>query len=179
MDRQSTDVSVRAECAFALCALGDPRGKDRCVTMLDDPKCSVERFARAGISLARAGDRSAIPRLLASLENGKDPRRWGAAKALAHLHEPSAIQPLCRRILEADYFRTGESVGYLEEILRWVGASARTEDLEAVLLLPESITATHSTFDLDDPEVTWSGAKKHELGPLRERAKAALDGRGP
>jgi HEAT repeat protein len=173
MENQEALRMHRGECAAALCALGDSRGTARCASMLSDPRCDPESFAVAAIALARKGDRRVVATLLSSLENKKDMRRWGAARALAELREPSAVNPLARMILEANV-RTRALVSDLAEILGSSAASVRTEDLELVLVLPESVTSTDYNFDLDDTRISWSDSATFDLRQVRDLARAEL-----
>jgi len=81
-----------------------------------EPAAGVEHNAvarNAARALGKLGEASAVPALLAALEDEDDGLREAAARALGDLEAASAIAPLCRRLASgpagAGALRTGSS----------------------------------------------------------------------
>ena len=113
-----------------------------------DPAAGVEHNAvarNAARALGKLGDPSAIPDLLATLEDEDDGLREAAARALGELRAPAAVSPLCARLAsgpagagapQPDSPRLREPCEALIEALGDIGVAT-----DSVLVVIEPFTA--------------------------------------
>src|SRR5262249_5543157 len=84
---------VAAEAAIALGRMYDPRARTRLRALVRAEDVSLR--TRAAISLARLGDRAAVPALLESLRVSREQiDREEAVRGLGRLHDREAVEPL-------------------------------------------------------------------------------------
>jgi len=107
---------VKADIAYALGEIGDPRAIDPLIEALDHEDGEVSR--NSIFALGKLRDKRATFALIEKLNNPDDAVRWGVVRALGQLEDPRSIDALIRALKDKAQrvrVRAAEAVGMLKD----------------------------------------------------------------